>query len=85
MNAIIEYENQNKIKRNLDQSLLNLCGTIADRRFFKIKRNLKTLEYPSQKVTAKCMEMLNNANPVGIYLSKLTKETPEQGVKYVQS
>ena len=42
--------NPNKIEINLDQSLLNICGTILDGGFFKTKINLKTLEYPLQKI-----------------------------------
>ena len=42
--------NQDKIKTNIDQSLLILHGTIVDRTFLNKKKKLKTLESRSRKV-----------------------------------
>ena len=62
LSALAEQENQNKIKKHLDQSLLNLYGTIEDGEFFYIKKKLKNTGISITKsLTGKRMEMLNKA------------------------
>ena len=62
LSALIEQENQNKIKRHLDQSLLNLYGTIVDVEFYLNKKNLKnTGTSIKESLTVKRMVMLNKA------------------------
>ena len=61
INAIIDSQIQNKLKINLDQSFLNLCGTILDRGFFLNKKKLKnTGTSTTACLTSKRMELLNN-------------------------